>query len=249
MSTSSQSSDDEQGKRVSFPPTHWSAVLSAGQPGSSEAAAALARLCQMYWYPLYVFVRRQGHNSNDAQDLVQGFFAQVLEKNYIGDADPAKGRFRSFLLLALKRFMANESDRSHRQKRGGGHEIISLDEEKTESRYRAEPADEMSPEKAFDRRWAMTMLQQVMARLEAEFADSDRACLFAELKVFLGGEERANSYAEIAQRLRTTEGTVKVTVHRLRQRYRELLRLEIASTVDGPEAIDDKICELFAALS
>ena len=224
-------------------------VLLAGHAESSDAEAALASLCQTYWYPLYVFVRRQGQNSHDAEDLVQGFFARVLEKNYVGAADPQKGRFRSFLLLALKRFMANEWDKANRQKRSGGVKIVPLDEEKTEIRYRAEAADAMSPEKAFERRWALTLLQQVWERLEAEYSGAGRASLFDELKGFLGGDERISSYAESAQRLRTTEGTVKVTVDCLRQRYRELLRLEIANTVDSPEAIDDEIRDLFAALS
>jgi RNA polymerase sigma factor (sigma-70 family) len=240
--------DRPQGKEVEFPPTHWTLVLSAGRPGSVEAEAAVASLCQMYWYPLYVFIRRQGHNSDDAQDLVQGFFARLLEKNYIGSADPEKGRFRSFLLLSLKRFMANEWDRAKRQKRGGGAACLPLEGKEFETRYVAEPQDEMSPDKAFERRWAMTLLQQVSDRLKAEFADSGRAHIFEEVKHFITGGQIPSSYAEIAQRLKTTEGSVKVLVHRLRRRFRELLRFEIAKTVDSPETIDDEIRELFAAL-
>jgi len=197
---------------------------------------------------LYVFVRRQGQSAEDAQDLVQGFFAKAIEKNFVAAAEPEKGRFRSFLLLALKRFMANEWDRVHREKRGGGREIISLDEQNTELRYKAEPPDEMSPDKAFERQWALTLLQQVLDRLCAEFSTPGKTRLFEEVKVFLSGE-KGGAYAEIGARLEMTESAIKVTVHRLRKRYRELLRLEIANTVDSLQAIDDEIRNLFAALS
>jgi len=231
-----------------FGTTHWTVVLQAGEAESPETQAALAKLCQTYWYPLYVFIRRQGRNPQDAQDLVQGFFARVLEKNYIQDADRTKGRFRSFLLLALKRYMANEWDYANRQKRGGGNQVISLDEQDSELRYRVEPADEMSPEKAYERRWALILLQQVLDRLASEFSTPGKVRLFDELKVFLSGE-KGGSYAEIGSRLGMTESAIKVTVHRLRQRYREILRLEIANTVSSPEAVDDEIRNLFAALS
>jgi RNA polymerase sigma factor (sigma-70 family) len=232
-----------------FKMTHWSVVVLAGQGQSAPADAALAKLCQTYWYPLYVFVRRQGHSQEDAQDLVQAFFARVLEKNYFKDADRDKGKFRSFLLIAVKRFLANEWDRANRLKRGGGQTMIPLDEERTEARYAVEPVDEASPEKAFERRWALTLLDQVLKQLEAEFADAGKAAIFAELKAFLSGESSGSTYVEIGKRLGMSEANMKVTVHRLRQRYRELLRLEIANTVDSPEAIDDEIRHLFAALN
>lgn len=231
-----------------FHTTHWSVVLSAGQVQSTRAQTALAKLCQTYWYPLYVFVRRQGQTHENAQDLVQGFFAKAIEKNFVGAADAEKGRFRSFLLLALKRYMANEWDHASRKKRGGAIEVISLDAQDTEQRYKEEPAVEMSPGKAFERQWAMTLLQLVLGRLSAEFSAPGKARIFEELKVFLNGE-LGGSYAEVGARMGMTEGAVKVTVHRLRQRYRELLRLEIANTVSSPEAIDDEIRSLFAALS
>jgi RNA polymerase sigma factor (sigma-70 family) len=231
-----------------FDATHWTVVLSAGKPNSPDAQAALAKLCQTYWYPLYVFVRRQGQSAEDAQDLVQGFFAKAIEKNYVADAEREKGRFRSFLLIALKRYMANEWKRDNRDKRGGGHEIISLDEQNTEMRYRSEPVDESSPEKAYERQWALTLLQQVLDRLSSEFSAPGKAEVFEELRVFLTGE-KGGSYAEIGARLSLSEGAVKVAVHRLRQRYREVLRLEIANTVSSPEAVDDEIRNLFAALS
>jgi RNA polymerase sigma factor (sigma-70 family) len=231
-----------------FQTTHWSVVLLAGQDSSTQTQAALAKLCQAYWYPLYVFVRREGQTHENAQDLVQGFFAKAIEKNFVAAAEPEKGRFRSFLLLALKRYMANEWDRAKRAKRGGAIEILSLDAQDTELRYKTEPAVEMSPQKAFERQWALTSLQLVLDRLSLEFSAQGKARVFEELKVFLNGE-KGGSYAEIGARLGMTEGAVKVTVHRLRQRYRELLRLEIANTVSSSEAIDDEIRSLLAALS
>ena len=232
-----------------FSTTHWSQVLRAAQPDSTEAYEALTRLCHTYWYPLYAFVRRQGHSPEDAQDLVQGFFARLLEKGFLKDADPEKGKFRSFLLIALRRFMANEWDRARRLKRGGGFEIVSLDQPETEQRYASEPMDDRSPEKVYDRLWAMTLLEQVLNRLEAEFAAAGKATLFDELKLYLNGLNGQSTYAEVGSRLGMTVAAVKVAVHRLRQRYRELLRLEIAHTVATPEAIDDEIRELFAAIS
>jgi RNA polymerase sigma factor (sigma-70 family) len=221
-----------------FHTTHWSAVLSAGQVQSTQAQTALAKLCQTYWYALYVFVRREGQSHENAQDLVQGFFAKAIEKNFVGAADAEKGRFRSFLLLALKRYMANEWDHARREKRGGAVEVISLDAQDTEQRYKGEPAVEMSPGKAFERQWALTLLQLVLGRLSAEFSGPRKTKVFEELKVFLNGE-KGGSYAEIGARLGMSESAIKVSVHRLRQRYRELLRLEIANTVNSPEAIDD----------
>lgn len=232
-----------------FCTTHWTQVLRAAEPDSTEAYEALTRLCQTYWYPLYAFVRRQGHSPEDAQDLVQGFFARLLEKRFLKEADPEKGKFRSFLLIALRRFMANEWDRARRLKRGGGCEIISLDQPATEQRYATEPVDDRSPEKAYDRLWAMTLLEQVLDRLESEFAAAGKTTLFQELKHYLNGESGQSTYPQVADQLGMTVAAVKVAVHRLRQRYRELLRQEIAHTVDSPEAIDDEIRELFAAIS
>jgi RNA polymerase sigma factor (sigma-70 family) len=248
MESSEQTAVATTAKSGGFDATHWSLVRMAGQ-SSPQAEAALGRLCQTYWYPLYVFIRRQGHSPEDAQDLVQGFFAQAVQKRYFQDADRAKGKCRSFLLLALKSYMANEWDRANRLKRGGGQEVLSLDAEQTESRYLAEPADWMSPEKAFERQWAMTLLAQVLKRVEAEFAQAGKGAIFDQLKVCLSGEKSANSYAEIGAKLGMSVGAVKVAVHRLRHRYREVLREEIASTVDSPEAVEDEIRELFTALS
>ena len=246
LSEHTQQTSDQPGW---FGTTLWTVVRLAGQPDSPGADPALAKLCQIYWYPLYVFVRRQGQSPDDAQDLVQGFFTRVLEKNYFKDAVREKGKFRSFLLVALKRFMANEWHRANRLKRGGGLEILSLDADNTENRYLAELADEMPPEKAFERQWATTLLEQVMTRLEAEFSANGKANTFAELKILLSGEKSQSSYAEIGRNLGMSEANMKVTMHRLRRRYRELLRLEIANTVDSPEAIDDEIRHLFSAIA
>ena len=232
-----------------FDTTHWSVVLQAGENDSPQATEALAGLCRAYWYPLYVYVRRQGHTIEDAQDLTQEFFARLLERKSVRLADRARGRFRTFLLTSLKHFLINEWNKANREKRGGGHRLISLDAGETETRFQAEPADGRSPDKAFERRWAMVLLDRVLNQLQAEFTADNRGHVFEELKSCLTGVENESSYAEIGRRLGMTEGNVKVTVHRLRRRYRELLREEIARTVDGPEAVEAEIRQLFAALS
>jgi RNA polymerase sigma-70 factor (ECF subfamily) len=229
-----------------FKTTHWSLVRQAGSGDSPEAGAALASLCQVYWYPLYVFVRRQGQQREDAQDLVQGFFAKLVEKNYLQGLDRDKGRFRSFLLVALKRYMANEWDRMNRQRRGGGRQVISLDAAETEHRFLAEPMDEFSPERAYERQWATTLLGQVLGRLEGEYGASGKNELFFELKGLLSGERAAGGYAELGGRIGMSEGGVKTAVHRIRRRYRELLRLEIANTLLDSAEIDEEIRYLFA---
>jgi RNA polymerase sigma factor (sigma-70 family) len=237
------------GRAATFCTTHWSVVLQAGGPDSPQAAEALEWLCRAYWYPLYAYVRRQGHPFADAQDLTQEFFARLLERPFLQSADRNRGRFRTFLLTSLKHFLINEWKQANRQKRGGGHPLLSLDAERTETRFLAEPADERTPEKAFERQWAMVVLARVLDQLQAEFAVAGRVPVFAELKSFLTGDDRECSYAEIARRLEMTEGNLKVTVHRLRHRYRELLRKEVSLTVEDPEAIDEEIRELIAALS
>ncbi len=242
--------DSTNGSRAEvFNTTHWSVVLQAGANDSPQAAEALASLCRAYWYPLYAYVRRQGHSMEDAQDLTQEFFARLLERQSLRSADPARGRFRTFLLTSLKHFLINEWNKANRSKRGGGRPLISLDAEETETRFRAEPADNRSPDKAYERRWAMVLLDRVLDQLQCEFVAAGRGPEFEELKGCLTGADNENTYAEIGRRLEMTEGNLKVTVHRLKQRYRELLRQEIALTVDGPEAIDQEMRDLFAALS
>lgn len=240
---------EKGGRAAVFDTTHWSVVVKAGAETSTEAQAALESLCRTYWYPLYAYVRRQGHSVEDAQDLTQEFFARSLERKYYQLADRSRGRFRTFLLTSLKHFLINDWKKANRGKRGGELQFVSLDAEQTETRFRAEPADHRSPDKAFEKRWAMVLLDRVLDQLQAEFVAAGRGQVFEVLKSSLTGEGNESSYADIGRRLEMSEGNLKVTVHRLRHRYRELLREEIAKTVDGPEAIDEEMRDLFAALS
>jgi RNA polymerase sigma-70 factor (ECF subfamily) len=223
-------------------------VVAAGRQASPDAREALATLCQVYWYPLYAYVRRQGHSATDAQDLTQEFFARLLEKNYVGAADPAKGKFRSFLLASLKHFLANEWRRADAQKRGGGQVPLSLDFEGGETRFTLEPAYELTAEKLFERRWALTLLEQMLATLRDEFARSGKLALFEHLKPYLGGDASTVPYRQLAAELGMTEGAIKVSVHRLRRRCGELLRAAIARTVVGPEEVDEELRDLFNAV-
>jgi RNA polymerase sigma factor (sigma-70 family) len=222
-------------------------VLSAREAESPDSAAALETLCRTYWYPLYAYLRRQGRPSSDAQDLTQGFFARLLQKDYLQAAAREKGRFRTFLLVAFKRFLANEWDREHAQKRGGFAPVVSIDEEIAEARFAAEPSQNVAPDVLFDRQWAMTLLERAMTQLQEEYVASGRAKLFEYLQSCLAREESALPYAEIAARLNLTEAAVKMAVHRLRARYREILRAEIAHTVSSPAEIEDEIRHLFAS--
>ena len=231
-----------------FTTTHWSVVRAAGET-SSASHAALEQLCRVYWPPLYAYIRRQGYPVHDAQDLVQGFFALLLEKNFVGMADREKGKFRSFLLTALNRFLNGERDRTNAAKRGGGKVLISLDEQTGEGLLVLEPASDSTPEKEFEKNWAITLLRQALARLREESLAAGKAAVFDQLKPFLEGEARSGQYAAAAARLRMSVNGVAVTVHRLRQRYRELVRAEIANTVAGPEELEDELQHLFAALS
>ena len=240
--------EEENELRSTFATTHWSEVLEAGRGDSPEAAAALERLCGAYWYPLYAYVRRQGHAPHDAQDLLQDFFVRLLERNSFRLADRNRGRFRTFLLTSLQHFLINEWRKANRQKRGGGRRLLSLDAEGTETRFLAEPADERSPDKAFERAWAMVVLDRVLDQLQAEAAATGRGRVFDEVKAFLTGEDPESSYADVGRRLGLPESNLRVTVHRLRHRYRELLRKEISLTVEDPTIIDEEIRNLIAAL-
>jgi RNA polymerase sigma-70 factor (ECF subfamily) len=231
-----------------FATTHWSLVLAAGKGASADAQDALAALCQTYWYPLYAYVRRQGHQPDDAQDLTQEFFARLLEKHYLQSADPERGRFRSFLLTAFKRFLSKERDRERTKKRGGGMKSLDLDFEAGERRYRLEPAHEATAEKVYEQRWALTLLDRVLIRLRDGFGQAGKEKEFNCLKVYLTGEADTPSYQEAAAGLGMTEGAVKVAVHRLRRRYRDLVREEIAQTVAAPEDVDEELRHLLAAL-
>jgi RNA polymerase sigma-70 factor (ECF subfamily) len=224
-------------------------VLAAGHSSVPAAQAALETLCRTYWYPLYAYARRQGYNSEDAQDLTQEFFARLLEKNSFVKADRERGKFRTFLLGSLKNFLVNEWRRASRLKRGGGLEFLSIDANVAEDRFAAEPANESNPDAAYEQHWAVTLIEQVLTTLRQEFHAADKARLFEELSGFIWGDKNAASYAEIAGPLNLTEGTVKVAVHRLRQRFRELLRAEVAHTVSRPEDIDDELRHLISVAS
>ena len=234
---------------ANFSRTHWSVVVAARGDDSPDARAALERLCRNYWLPIYAFVRRQGHSPHDAQDLTQGFFARLLGKNFLSGVDRSKGKFRSFLLGALKHFLANEWDRAGAQKRGGAYTFIPIDAASAETSCWIEPSDNSSADKVFERRWALALLDQVLRRLREEYVRLGKEELFEQLKPVLTETSRAVRYADIAVRLGSSEGAVKVAVHRLRRRYRELLRAEIAETVASEAEVDDEICCLFAALS
>jgi RNA polymerase sigma-70 factor (ECF subfamily) len=250
MTTTDPQQDAVPQRGANFSPTHWSVVLAAaGGADSTRARDALEKLCRNYWPPIYAFVRRQGHNPHDAQDLTQEFFARLLERNSLANVDQAKGRFRSFLLASLKHFLANEWDKANAKKRGGGRPPISIDAAAAESSCVFEPADLLTADKIFERRWALALLDQVLRRLREEYARDGREKQFEQLKLTLTEASRSVPYAEIAVRLGTSEGAVKVAVHRLRQRYRELLRAEIADTVADPREIEDEIRNLFAALA
>jgi RNA polymerase sigma-70 factor (ECF subfamily) len=231
-----------------FTTTHWSVVLQAGQTDSQNAPEALGRLCRTYWYPLYAYLRRKGHNADDAQDLTQEFFARLLARNYLSAADRSKGKFRSFLLGAVDHFLAKEWRRAHAQKRGGGQHVLSLDEMDAEKRYLLEPADELTPAKIFDRRWATTLLEEAMAALHHEYMARDQGQLFAKLQVVLSGDGSAVSYSELAGSLQMTEAAFKAAVYRIRKRYGELIRAQIAQTVATPEEIEEELRYLFAVL-
>ena len=233
----------------SFATTHWSVVLAAGDISSPDYTRALSTLCRAYWYPLYVYLRRWGCDRERAEDYTQAFFASLLERQSIGDADPKRGKFRSFLLASLKHFLADEWDRSQAQKRGGERKVLSLDIEDGETRYSREPVDNLSPEKLFERYWALEVLNQAMARLKAEYVTANKIELFNYLKTYLTAQLDSIPYRDAADRLHTTEGAVKVAAHRLRQRYAELVREQIAQTVTTPEQIEEEICELYAALA
>jgi len=224
-------------------------VLAAGNRSAPQSDVALEELCRTYWYPLYAYVRRQGHTREDAQDLTQAFFARLLDKNYLEGISSEKGKFRAFLLVAVKRFLANEWDRANRQKRGGGEKPLSLDWQDADARYEINPADHLSPDKLYDRVWAVTTLERVITRLRDENGVEGKAALYEKLKPFLMVGKSEIPYAQAAASLELTEGAVRVAVHRLRRRYRELLREEIAQTLSDPAQADEEMQVLFTALA
>jgi RNA polymerase sigma-70 factor (ECF subfamily) len=230
-----------------FPPTRWTLVVEAGDPHRKDAHSALVFLCENYWYPLYAYLRRRGYRADQAQDLTQGFFIQVLEGRYLDRADPEKGRFRSFILTSLKFFVADEQDRQRAHKRGGGL-VVPLEFSSGEERYQREPAHDETPERIFERRWALSMLERVVEKLRGEFVQHGRPEHFERLKVFLLGQSEA-PYAALAREMNTSEGALKVAIHRLRKRYRELFRQEIADTVADPAEVESELRFLASVLT
>ena len=223
--------------------------MQAGGEDAPRAAQALEQLCRTYWYPLYAFIRRKGLSAHDAQDLTQAFFARFLEKNYVAQADRERGRFRTYLLAALTHFLSDEWRKGRRLKRGGGREIGSFDAASAEERYRSEPIDQLDAAKLYERRWVTTLFDTVLARMEEEFEDSGKGARFESLKDYLTASDSALSYAQLALQLGLTEDAVKQAVHRMRRRYRELFREEIAQTVAGPGEVEDELKHIFAVLS
>ena len=235
--------------REYFATTRWTLVLTAARRNAPEAGAALEELCRTYWYPLYAYVRRQGNTREDAEDLTQSFFLRLFEKNYLEGLQSDKGKFRAFLLAALKHFLANEWDRATRKKRGGDATMLSLDWQDADTRYQIEPADNVTPDKLYDRLWAVTLLERVIARLREETSAEGESRLFEVLSPFLTIGKSAIPYAEAASALGLTEPAARVAVHRLRRRYREFLRNEIAQTLSNPANVEEEMRALFTAFS
>lgn len=233
-----------------FPTTRWTLVVAAGDPQRKDSRSALVYLCENYWYPLYAYLRRRGHAPDEAQDLTQEFFMRVLGGRYLDKANPEKGRFRSFILTSLKFFAADEQDRQRAQKRGGGA-VVSFEfssGESGEERYQREPSHDETPDRIFERHWALSMLERVMERLRDEFVQHNRPENFERMKVFLLGQSEA-PYAALAGEMNTSEGALKVAIHRLRKRYRELFRQEIADTVADPAEVESELRYLAAVLT
>jgi len=232
-----------------FATTSWTKVLAARTTDSTESRQALEGLCRTYWYPLYAFVRRLGHDPDEARDLTQAYFAELLEKGYLEDYDPSRGRFRVFLKASLKNFLSKAREKARTWKRGGHTEVLSLDTPDVESRYRHELADRLTPEEIFERRWALTVLERALGRLRLEQEDAGRGQEFGRLAGFLTGVETKTSYREVAAELGTSEGAVKTNVHRLRGRFGEVLRAEIAETVASPDQVDDEVKYLLGVMA
>jgi RNA polymerase sigma-70 factor (ECF subfamily) len=231
-----------------FQTTEWSLVLAAGQGGSPTAEDALARLCALYWYPVFAFVRRKGHAPEDAQDLTQGFFARLIEKGDLGDADRSRGRFRTFLLTACQHYLANERDREITKKRGGGQTPVPIDTAVAERRYERALSHDETPERVYDRQWCLTLLDGVFETLRDEYKDDGKAELFDRLKDFVNADEDAGTHADAARDLKTTAGAVKVAVHRMRKRFREELLRRVADTLGPGQDVEDEIRQLLGTL-
>ena len=248
MAKARNSEHSAGGHAAQFMTTRWSMVLVAGRRSSPDSRQALESLCTAYWYPLYAYIRRRVVDGNEAQDLTQAFFAELLAKNYVGAANAERGRFRAFLLTALKNFLSKEWEKAKAQKRGGNKTLIPLDFERGNSQYLMELSSGLTAEQIYDREWAIALLGRTLQRLEAEFCDAGKNKQFEELKGFLIGHTQTATYSEAAVTLGMTEAAVKMASHRMRRRYRDLLCAEILETVSSPDEVEDEIGKLFASL-
>lgn len=248
MSTSDDEPRGDVRHRARFQTTRWSLIQAAVGQDSAAARDALATLCEAYWYPVYAFVRRSGNDPDEARDLTQGFFARLLEKRDIGSADPARGRFRGFLLGSVRHFVANERDRARALKRGGGQPLLSIDYTDAEGRYLVEPADPATPESLFLRQWALTVVDSALKRLAEEYGAQGKQRLFRRLQQTLAGTAPDASRRELAEELGMSEAALNVTVHRLRRRFRHCLKEEVAQTLADPGDTDDELGQLLSAL-
>jgi RNA polymerase sigma factor (sigma-70 family) len=247
--TSTNSTPPPPERADTFATTHWTVVLAAGDRATPQSARALEELCRTYWFPLYAYVRRRGHTHEDAEDLTQGFFARFLSRNYLEGLSSERGRFRAFLLASIKHFLANEWKSAHRQKRGGNTPPLSLDLQNADSRYQILAPNDLTPDKIYDREWALALLERVIGRLRDESAAASQDRLFDKLKPFLTVDKSAVPYAQAATELDIPENTLRVTVHRLRRRYRDLLRDEISHTLSDPSHVDEEMRALLTAFS
>lgn len=242
------SNEAPQGAPRRFATTRWSVVLAAGQGGTPQSERALAELCGDYWYPLYAYVRRQGRDADEARDLTQAFFARLLETHGLRTADPTRGRFRSFLLTSMKRFLTSEWRRQVAEKRGGGVPTLSLDYDDAEQRYRVEPGDDLTPEAVYERRWALGLLDRAVTELQAQYEARGQGPLFEALKGFLGHDPTGLPYSELAPRLGQSEGALRTAASRLRSRWRDRLLELVAETVRDGDSVEDELRSLLAAL-
>ena len=246
METTSQPGAKQGGN---FEETHWSLILAAGQQDSPRAHAALTKLCENYWYPLYAFIRRRGHDSESAKDLTQEFFSRLIEKEYVRVADPQRGRFRTFLLTCVERFLNGERQKQLTIKRGGQYTFVSVDEMQAEGWYEAEAAESLTPEKLYDRRWALTLLDDTYKQLSKEFAAAGKPGHFEALQAFLSGsKEGGQSYDELGKQLGLSENAARQAAFRLRTRFGDLLRSRVAETVSGPKELEAEMSHLMAAV-
>jgi RNA polymerase sigma-70 factor (ECF subfamily) len=248
-SSGATAQSSEAAPQGAFATTHWSAVIRAGSSDTTRSRAALEKLCETYWYPLYAHVRRRGHSAEDAKDLTQGFFLRLLELGSLANVNPKLGRFRSFMLGALDHFLINEWKKARAEKRGGGRDMLSLDWAAAERRFDLEPSDAVAPDKTFDKQWATALLDEVLKQLEAEYAAEGNIELFRALKATLAGRRETQPYAKLAGDLGMGESAVKVAVHRMRKRYRTLLQAEIRRTVDSADEAKEELEHLFRVLA